>query len=272
MIPKLLAGDVIGPVILGSHVAGLPAGVNVFQMAYYWFNYKDPLNIMLFVALVITSDLLNEALTLYSLYWYAVQDNLDRVNRATQVQVIVNALSVYLVHSFFSWKIWQLSGRSYFSAGIFGLLTFAELGCIIAFTQKSFATHTQLSGLQELLIIQNIITVFIDISITVGLSILYRGMLQMGTRSLDSILKRLVLLALNTGFFTSLVSTGVLLSVVLSPNTAVPLALIFCIGPVYSACLLGSLNARSWLQAGRNHSYDDNIQFAPPTHTIAVAV
>ncbi|KAH7868260.1 uncharacterized protein C8R40DRAFT_1178003 [Lentinula edodes] len=110
--------------------------------------------------------------------------------------------------------------------------------------------------LRELSVVVNIIATIDDVIIACMLSFLFQSS-KNGFGSTSNILNRLTLHAVNTGAITSICAMSALVSMLAAPKTLIYIAFYFCIGRLYTASLLATLNARNGM---RNAA--DSIQTA----------
>ncbi|KAF5316761.1 hypothetical protein D9619_006843 [Psilocybe cf. subviscida] len=168
-----------------------------------------------------------------------------------------------------------VSNRKKFLTGVVALLVLAEFGmilrsncegmctdqlheihiqvCVVAFTTMSlhYETFLQLATLKYLSITVNALAAACDVLIAATLCLLLHFS-RTGFHRSDTMINKLILFSVNTGFLTSLCAVASLISIVVAGNTFLYIAFFFCIGRLYTNSLLATLNARKMIRVAGN--------------------
>ncbi|KAG6885746.1 hypothetical protein C0993_010256 [Termitomyces sp. T159_Od127] len=171
-------------------------------------------------------------------------------------------LTALLVQGFLTLRVWRLSNKNVWLTSTVILLVAAEFGCVVAFGTLSlqFKTFIELQQLKSLSISVNGLAATGDVLIALILcTLLHRS--RTGFHRSDTMINKLILFAVNTGFLTSLCAVASLISIVVASNTFLYIAFYFCIGRLYSNSLLATLNARKMIRGSADgiHSTSENI-------------
>ncbi|KAJ2914321.1 hypothetical protein MD484_g6095, partial [Candolleomyces efflorescens] len=261
-------------------IAAVLHGVSCVQAWYYFNHQSDRWPIKSLVAAVMIFDTVHQALITHTVYSYTVTNwgnpiILDSLVWSLLVEVLFNGLTALLVQSFLTMRVWRLSSHNFLLTGFTGLLVVAEFACVIAFTGASLGlkTFSRLANLEALSITVNALAAAGDVLIAATLcTILHRS--RTGFHRSDTMINKLILFSVNTGFLTSLCAVGSLISIVVAGHTFLYIAFFFCIGRLYTNSLLATLNARKMIRgsAGGIHSTSDNFSFSlrdlPKTGTV----
>ncbi|KAJ3933453.1 MAG: hypothetical protein NXY57DRAFT_959944 [Lentinula lateritia] len=135
-----------------------------------------------------------------------------------------------------------------------------------AFISIALATVETFSQMEPqlrcLAIVVNVIATVDDIVIAIVLSFLFQTS-KNGFRSTSTILNKLTLHAVNTGAITSICAISTLVSMLAAPNTLIYVAFYFCIGRLYTASLLATLNARNGVSNAANNVETTSGRMSP---------
>ncbi|KAJ2933488.1 hypothetical protein H1R20_g3644, partial [Candolleomyces eurysporus] len=115
---------------------------------------------------------------------------------------------------FLTLRVWRLSNENTVLTATVAALVLAEFGSSVAFTIKSMRLRTwaDLAQLKGLSITVNIVGVVADILIT-GALFFFLHRSRTGFKRSDTMISRLILFTVSTGFLTSLCAIGSLVSV-----------------------------------------------------------
>lgn len=262
--------NTLGAAFLGMVVAATLHGVSCVQAVYYFTHQSDPWYLKLLVAAVMVFDTVHQALITHTVYTYTITNwgNVDILGLlvwSLLVEVLFNGLTALLVQSFLTMRVWKLSNRSVMLTGLTGLLVVAEFACVIAFTCLSLNLHTfvGLAELEALSITVNALAAAGDVLIAATLCILLHRS-RTGFHRSDTMINRLILFSVNTGFLTSLCAVASLISITVAGSTFLYIAFFFCIGRLYTNSLLATLNARKLIRGAADgiHTTSDNLSFS----------
>ncbi|KAJ2926471.1 hypothetical protein H1R20_g10627, partial [Candolleomyces eurysporus] len=268
--------NTLGAAFVGMTVAAVLHGVSCVQAWYYFTHQSDRWPIKSLVAAVMFFDTVHQALITHTVYSYTVTNwgnpiiLDDLIWYASSLVLTPSVLCAKLPHfagacCFLTMRVWRLSSRNYLLTGLTALLVIAEFACVIAFTGLSLGlkTFSRLANLEALSIAVNALAAAGDVLIAATLcTILHRS--RTGFHRSDTMINKLILFSVNTGFLTSLCAVGSLISIVIAGHTFLYIAFFFCIGRLYTNSLLATLNARKMIRGSADgiHSTSDNLSFS----------
>ncbi|KAG5717579.1 hypothetical protein E4T56_gene4462 [Termitomyces sp. T112] len=266
----LVLDPTLGAAYVGVVVAAALHGVSCVQAWYYFTHQKDTWPTKTLVAAVMVFDTIHQILISHTIYIYVIKNYnnppfLANLVWSMIVEVLFNGLTALLVQSFLTLRVWRLSNRNIWLTSIVILLVAAEFGCVVAFGTLSlqFKTFAQLQQLKYLSISVNALAAAGDVLIAFVLcTLLHRS--RTGFHRSDTMINKLILFAVNTGFLTSLCAVASLISIVVAGGTFLYIAFYFCIGRLYSNSLLATLNARKMIRGSADgiHSTSENLSLS----------
>jgi len=165
------------------------------------------------------------------------------------VEVLFNGFTALLVQSFFVLRIWKLSERNLWLTIPVLLLVLGEFGAVLGYVIQALqlSTFDQLDGLKPLSMTVNALAAAGDVLIAAILcTMLHRS--RTGFKRSDSLINKLIIFTINTGFLTSVCAVLSLVTIVALPDTFVYICFYFTLGRLYSNSLLATLNARKLLR------------------------
>ncbi|RXW25788.1 hypothetical protein EST38_g71 [Candolleomyces aberdarensis] len=191
-----------------------------------------------------------------------LDNTLDHLVWSILLEVLFNGFTGLLVQGFLTLRVWRLSNENTVLTATVAALVLAEFGSSVAFTIKSMRLRTwaDLAQLkvdsppvesewwseyirQGLSITVNIVGVVADILIT-GALFFFLHRSRTGFKRSDTMISRLILFTVSTGFLTSLCAIGSLVSILVWGHTLIYVAFYFSLGRLYSNSVLATLNAR----------------------------
>ncbi|KAH6888956.1 hypothetical protein BKA70DRAFT_1442805 [Coprinopsis sp. MPI-PUGE-AT-0042] len=252
-----------GPLLVGVIVATLLYGTSCAQTLYYYSHYRrDPISIKAVVLAIWALDTIHQALICHAVYTYSIINyDLHKLIWSVLLEVVFNGLVGITVQGFFTWQIWKLSEKNVLLAAVISLLIVVELVCSVVFTVQSLklGTWDDLTALKGLSMSVTILGVVGDVAISGTMFyLLYRS--KVGLKSLESMIRRLILLTASTGFLTSICTIGSLVSILAWGQTFIYVAFYFCLGRLYSNSLLASLNVRDTIRNLENDIHDLSVE------------
>ncbi|TFY76164.1 hypothetical protein EWM64_g7848 [Hericium alpestre] len=168
---------------------------------------------------------------------------------ASQVEVLFNSFTAFLVQSFFTVRIYKLSNKNILVTGTVYALVLGQFFVTLVYFIKGIqmSTFAQLGTLKAISMAVNAMTAASDVAIALALcSMLHKS--RTGFRSSDSMINKLIMFTVNTGLLTSIDAVCSLASIAGSPNTFIYICFFFTLGRLYSNSLLATLNARRSLR------------------------
>jgi len=136
-------------------------------------------------------------------------------------------------------------------------LVLAGFGCSVAFTVRSMKLQTwdELKELKGLSMAVNLIGVVADVLIAAALFYFLRRS-RTGFKKSDTMISRLIMFTVSTGFLTSICAFASLVSILVWGQTLIYVAFYFSLGRLYSNSVLATLNARQSIR-GLGEDSDD---------------
>jgi len=150
-----------------------------------------------------------------------------------------------IVQTFYTYRVWCLSRKSYFLTLLILFLILATAGSGTAWVILSLKlqTYRQLLHISPLTITINALSTTADIIIATSLCYLLNKA-RTGYKKSDTVINKLIIFVVNTGVLTTCCALASLISLVLSPDSLIYAAFYFCIGRFYINSFLATLNAR----------------------------
>jgi len=142
-------------------------------------------------------------------------------------------------------RVWRLSGNNAPLTAVVGALVLAGFGCSVAFTAESMKLQTwaELRELKGLSMAVNLLGVVADVLIASALFYFLRRS-RTGFKKSDTMISRLIMFTVSTGFLTSICAIASLVSILVWGRTLIYVAFYFSLGRLYSNSVLATLNAR----------------------------
>ncbi|KAJ2912212.1 hypothetical protein MD484_g8205, partial [Candolleomyces efflorescens] len=198
--PPLPLDNTMGASLVGLICASVLYGVSCVQTWYYFNHYRNDVC-------------------------------LDHLVWSILLEVLFNGFIGLLVQGFLTLRVWRLSNENSVLTATVGALVLAEFGSSVAFTVKSMRLHTwvDLAQLKGLSITVNIVGVVADIFIT-GALFFFLHRSRTGFKRSDTMISRLILFTVSTGFLTSLCAIGSLVSILVWGHTLIYVAFYFSLG------------------------------------------
>jgi len=180
----------------------------------------------------------------------------------------VNVIIAFLVHIFFTVRIFRLSSRRvrWWLMPIIGLFVLAHV-CFGIETVVFLFIKKELRKLTEITLIAAmpfaLCAVLSDISIAAALCVLLYGS-RTGFRRTNTLINTLMVYAINRCVLTSVVAVAEVIAFAASPHSLWFLAIDFVIGKLYANSLLATLNSRRSFSHGSSirsvHMSDLNFE------------
>jgi len=244
----------LGALSIGFALVCAMYGIFAIQIFSYFRNYpRDKLYLKVLVVITLILETANQCFIGYLLYYYTISNYLNPValKQATLTWPLILQLAAgtvvgFIVKACFAIRIWRFSDRNIWITGFVLLLDLAQLGLALAFTVKAFMLPN-IFAVHELLTLGTIslgVGVATDIIIA-GALCLFLNRLRTGLKPSDTLVNNLCRYAINTGAFTSAVSTATLLLYNLRPlNNLYFAATYIILSELYAISFLATLNTR----------------------------
>ncbi|TFK29252.1 hypothetical protein FA15DRAFT_632122 [Coprinopsis marcescibilis] len=248
---RIVVDNSMGAALIGVVCASVLYGVSCVQTWYYFNHYRtDVWYIKSLVGAVWLFDTVHQILISHTVYHYVISNydnpsNLGNLVWSILLEVLFNGFIGLLVQGFLTLRVWRLSNENIPLTVTIGALVLAEFACSAAFTVQSMKLHTwaDLGNLKGLSISVNIVGVVVDVFIA-GALFYFLSRSRTGFKKSDTMISRLILFTVSTGFLTSLCAIGSLVSILAWGQTLIYVAFYFSIGRLYSNSVLATLNAR----------------------------
>ncbi|KAJ7065239.1 hypothetical protein C8F01DRAFT_736225 [Mycena amicta] len=276
--------NTLGAAFIGVIIAAGLYGVSCVQAWWYYTHQNDRWPLKLLVAAVMVLDTIHQGLISHTLYTYLVSnyDNpveLSQIVWSLLVEVLFNGLTALLVQSFLAVRIWRLSNGNAWLTGAALILILGEFGCVLAFVGLSLRLHTfvELTELKLLSVTVNALAAAGDVLIAATLCKLLHSS-RTGFHRSDTMIRKLMVWAVNTGLVTSLCAIASLVSITVAGNTFIYILFFFCMGRLYCNSLLATLNARKMIRGAADgvHTTSENLslslrEFQPKNTTLSMS-
>lgn len=165
------------------------------------------------------------------------------------ITTAVIALITFIVHCFYTRRVWILSRKNLWLTGVIGLLAVTHFGFELAVTGLTF----KFPRYDQFHILEGYFTT--ALALAAGLDILIAGILvyllnqqRSGIKSTETRLKKIAAYAIGSGALTSITDVIILICFVAMPKNLVYFGVYACICDLYTISLLTSLNARQSLR------------------------
>lgn len=260
MSPPVNIHDTMGALFIGMVLATSLHGMAVVQAFYYYRHQNDKWPVVTLVTAVMFFDTFHQGSITHLLYTYLVTDTanpgaLEDLVPSLSIQTLINGITAFLVQSFMTARVWRLSDKNWLITAVIALFVAADFVTVFVFSVWEMFLHeySQLIVLKPLSLAVNVLTVICDLLIAGALGTLLHFS-RTGHKSTETIINRLIIFAVNTGFLTSLFALASLITYLALPGTLVYVLFYFCMGRLYSNSLLATLNARKMIRrSGREN-------------------
>ncbi|THH07520.1 hypothetical protein EW145_g3324 [Phellinidium pouzarii] len=259
----------MGALYLGIVFAMGLWGIGTVQLFYYLVGYPDdPWRLKAHVGLVWILDTVHQGLVIHAGYTYLITQYANPaflfvIVPTLEVMVLISALVCVLVQGFLLYRAWILSLKNVFLVIFLLLLVIAEFVSSVAFFWKgvkmsSFAEVSTIAWLSKL---TNGLSAASDLVIAAVLIFLLNRS-RTGVRRSETMINRLILFTINTGFLTSICALFAVIFVSLYPDEYIYITF-YIQTSVYTNSFLATLNARRGTRDGlASDSMEGGTSFA----------
>ncbi|KZV60368.1 hypothetical protein PENSPDRAFT_620109 [Peniophora sp. CONT] len=270
----------LGAILLGGLLSMALSGVVACQVFLYFRMYgKDPWSIKGLVLLVWALDAVHSFLIATSIWkyfslGYGDVDQIDFPDTELAMTIAFTAMMNFVVHIFFSHRVWKLSRSNVLVTGPLVLLSVGRLVSGIASTVKlddlrSFSTFVDLIGWNVTLGLA--LSATLDILIA-GAMCYYLQNIRSGFSSeMDHTIDVLLLYTFNNGALTCVATVATLVCWIAMPGSLIWLGMHFAISKLYATSLLISLNTRRWIRERGQRRSDGSSHPMPVRFPSAVS-
>ncbi|KIP12549.1 hypothetical protein PHLGIDRAFT_124074 [Phlebiopsis gigantea 11061_1 CR5-6] len=261
----------LGALLIGALLAVFLSGIVTMQVLVYYGLYpNDRAMIKSIVSVIWFLDLLHTAMICSANWMYLITHfggdlssqkilwpiSYDESNMppASKVTIALTAIVTFLVHCFFTSRVYSISKQKWFVAAPLGLLAFLRVVSAMTCTAQMVHAKTWVTFRQKsawLFTTGLTISAVLDFFIALAL-IMYLQKSRTGWKAMDQLIDTIILYTIESGLLTSVVAILSLICWVTMSNNLIFLALHFTISKLYANSFLATLNARKTLQQ-RSH-------------------
>ncbi|KAG1780345.1 hypothetical protein EV702DRAFT_1178093 [Suillus placidus] len=252
------ADNTFGAFLIGVVVSATSSQshkVTCVQTWYYFSRYfSDPWYTKLLVGAIFLSDSIHQALITHTVYTYLVTDfgnvsDLEKLVWSLSVEVLFNGFTGFMVQSFLTMRVYQLSNKNVIATASVLSFVIAEFVIVVTYVAKAvkLTTFIQVPQLKPLSMSVNAVAAAGDVLITIFLCTFLQQS-RTGFQRSDTLINKLMLFTINTGLLTSVCAVMSLISITMWPDTFIYVAFYFCLGRLYCNSLLATLNARKGIR------------------------
>nr|GAT51252.1 predicted protein [Mycena chlorophos] len=245
--------NTLGVTIIGFAVACVLYGVLLSQASIYFRRFSmDSLVYRILVGVVVllcTGDLAMIGHFTYFFSLGSVGNPFAILESSTTWSIILqqtfSSLIGAVVKCAFATRVYRFSERNPFITGLIILLALGQLAVSLIFTIDAFS----LSSIPAVFRLRTLATISIGLGVGTDVVIaaalcFFLNRLRTGYKPADSLVKRLVLDAVNTGVVTSAVSLATLLLFDFNSGNLIFLTTFFQLDKLYAISFLATLNTR----------------------------
>lgn len=247
----------LGALTLGGLTSTALSGVVGMQVILYFRLYENDAPILkAVVGLIFFLDILHTCFVWAADWMYLVSSfgdmNItDHVFWSAGLTIALTAITTFVVHLFFSYRLLRLSKGNYFVTAPIVIMATTRVVSAIATSAElirlgsyfEFYTHYR-----WLFTLGLVLSTVVDIIITSSLCLYLRKSRHGGTGRLDHILNSVTLYTIENGMMTCIGTVLSLVFWIVKPHALIYLALHFAIGKLYANSFLASMNARKLLR------------------------
>ncbi|KAK0459422.1 uncharacterized protein EV420DRAFT_1678180 [Desarmillaria tabescens] len=265
-VPTSPIDSTFGALFIGMVLAAVLWGVSCVQTWYYFDNYRhDSIFLKGVVFLTWLSDTIHQVLITHVLYYYTIShfgdtDALENIVWTLYVEVVFNAITGFLVQSFFAYRIWTCFPEKLRSPVCHRAFDIGRSGDLSSICRRwrtpSYVYRPQ--KLKPLSMSINVLAAAGDVLISVAICFFLNNA-KSGFAWSNNVINRLVHLICSITFgFNDMIILAL-------PNTLVYFAFYFMIGRFYVNSLLATLNSRKSMRTpasteAESHSLQDRAR------------
>lgn len=263
-IPQIDIGRTFGALFIGVTFAAVLFGLSCVQAFVYFQTHKGSGTTFYKLAVIFlwTLDALHLSLIVHCVYYYLVINYTDvgalpEIVWSFKLQIIIDVLIVFGVHSLYVYRIWIISkGRSRTFSIVAGMIVLSG-SCVaivliwVLYRCRVFSDLIKIEWTTYMAL--GAITIA-DVVIASSLCYLLATS-RSGFSSTDSLITKLMTYIINTGSLTSICSMIAMITCAVMPNNFIFLAVEFLVAKLYVNSFLALLNARYYGQVNSDNSY-----------------
>lgn len=257
--PSYPLDNSIGAMLIGVIVSAVLHGVCLLQAFLYFTKYKrDSLFVKTLVGTTVLFDALHLAFISHTIYHYVISNfhspqKLEFLTWSVIMEALFTGVNGAIVQTFYTYRVWCLSKKSFFLTVFILLLILATVGSGTAWVILSMQlqTYRQLLHISPLTITINALSTTVDVIIATTLCVLLNRA-RTGFKRSDTVITQLMIFVVNTGVLTTCCAVASLISLIASPHSLIYASFYFCIGRFYTNSFLATLNARESIKNNVN--------------------
>ncbi|KZT08508.1 uncharacterized protein LAESUDRAFT_757742 [Laetiporus sulphureus 93-53] len=247
----------LGSLVIGGLAATALSGVVMMQTILYARIFeKDATILKTIVATIFALDIFHTCLVWAAMWQYFVSSfgdaNItDHVFWTAGLTIAMTAITTFVVHMFFSYRLLRLSRGNYFITVPMVLVAFGRLVSAVATSAEMIRARSYYefyAHYRWLFTLGLVLSTAADITITSGLCIFLRINRHGGSGRLDHILNSVTLYTVENGMITCVATVLSLIFWLVKPHALIYLGLHFAISKLYANSFLASMNARKLLR------------------------
>ncbi|KAJ3856117.1 hypothetical protein EV368DRAFT_79029 [Lentinula lateritia] len=293
--PNATVSETFGAMYIGAMISMSLYGITTLQTYFFFLNYvQDHISIKALVAVVWVLDTVHSGLMCHAMYQYLIMGYIhpeifDSGTWSLFASVALNVIGAFISQCFFTKHIHDPTNilnpafpsrqlALYWGTSVRLIPNFAVIDLIIDVLVFGIYTVIQLKSFSRLgevtyncVIPFGVFAILSDIVIASALILLLRrSRTEFGDT--NSLIKKLIVYAINRCVLTSVVAILEVILFLSFPNSMYSFAFDFVIGKLYANSLLASLNSRRSLQ---RHNYEDrrtSTQFSTVLHVMSSAM
>lgn len=265
----------LGALLIGSLISVYLSGTVLMQVVVYFQLYpNDHIRTKLTVASIWLLDLVHTIMLSASNWYYLIQNFevpgiADHIPMTVAATIALTAFITFIVHCFFTHRVFAISGNNLFITVPTFLLSLARLGFALTSTAKMLKTKNFPVFVNE---VSWVFTVGLSLAVAVDILIAaslcwFLNRNRTGFSTMDRVINSITLYTIENGLATCIVTILSLIFWVVMPLNLVFLGLHFAISKMYANALLASLNARARLRERSESDREMSIMF--PSHRLS---
>ncbi|KAG1750974.1 hypothetical protein EDD22DRAFT_252235 [Suillus occidentalis] len=242
--PHIDIGCTYGALFIGCILAALLFGLTSIQAYVYFRTHTGGWTkfYRLIVLLLWTLDAAHLALVVHCVYYYLVinfanVDALVEIVWSFKLQIVVNILTVHVIHQLYSHRIWIVGrDRSKVFRIIPGIVVVLSLGMFLARWPSLMAMSA---------------ATVLDIVITSSIWYLLANS-RTGFSATDCLITRLMCYTINSGCLTSICALTSIIMCTVMPHSFIFLSIQFIMAKLYVNSYIALLNTKYYMQPSAN--------------------
>ncbi|KAJ7085532.1 hypothetical protein C8R44DRAFT_893821 [Mycena epipterygia] len=264
--------NTLGAIVVGFAASCVVFGVLLTQVWTYFGRYNSDAQTYKFLVLfILILEAVDQAFIGHFVYFYTVTNVGNPAALLTSnttwsviLQQALGSVAGTIVKCCFATRVYRFSEKNIWITGFIIFLCIGQLGVALAFTVKAFELQTipAVFNLKTLATISLGLGAFTDV-VTAAALIFFLRRLRTGYRAADSLVRRLVTDAINTGVVTTAVSLATLLLFNFLTGNLIFAATYFLLSKLYAISFLATLNTRRAVR-GRGTDHDEKNSTTGP--------